>query len=468
MPNLAAENLNKIVFGGDTRVGRGHKVNEDTIWIPQDVDRELLRHKGYLFIVADGVGGYQGGQLASRTAVEALHQSYYADPGPDLEGALYRAVEAANLAVRQQAHDTGYEDMGSTVVAALIHGPRLIVANVGDSRAYLWRRGKLHQLSTDHTWVAERLAEGVIGAEEAAHHQLRHVITRSLGQHLTVEPAVQSLTLQPGERLLLCCDGVWEVLPETRLEQRVGRPASPRQIAEGLVNDALDAGSADDMSAIVALTTGSEASLAQSVPSLPGVMARWHALSPTGFVLGSIAVGILGLALLGLLLSSLWSGLRPSLPPTPTPTATEQAFVALPPATLPAAPEPPVDIESFTPTPPPATPLPPTSTPVPSPTPAAGRYCILPSGNSSVDDDYPANNVNLQNCKSQGGSIPVGADISVPPNEVSRTRCSQPLIRVFYEGKEYFIFPYRIGLRDAGGPCTSLDWRSRFSRPRQE
>jgi serine/threonine protein phosphatase PrpC len=394
-----------------------------------------------------------------------LRQSYYADPSPDLEDSLCRAVEAANLAVRQQAHATGYEDMGSTVVAVVIYGARLIVANVGDSRAYLWNTRTLHQLSTDHTWVAERLAEGVIGAEEAAHHQLRHVITRSLGQHLTVEPAVQSLTMQPGERLLLCCDGVWEVLPEAVLKQRLERTASPRQIAEGLVSDAREAGSADDMSVIVAVATDSEASPAKSVAALPGVMARWYALSPTGFILGSIAVGILGLAFFGLLLSSLWSGLRPSPPPTPTPGVTEETFIA-PSATLPAASETPVDIESLTPIPSfTLAPLAPTSTPVPSLTPAAGRYCILPSTNPQ-DPRAQARSVNPQTCSKTGGAIPVGKGIEVPPNEVMHPRC--PSIRVLYEGNEYFIFPYRIGLRDAGGPCTSLDWRSHFSRPRQE
>ena len=462
-----------IVFGGYTHTGQAHAENEDTIWTPQQVTPELLARKGYLFIVADGVGGHQGGKLASQVAVEALQRSYYTDAAsPDIETALRRAVEAANAAVRQQASDTDYTDMSSTVVAAVIYQDLLVVANVGDSRAYLWRKGKkMRQLSTDHTWVAERLAEGTINAEEAAHHQLRHVITRSLGQHLTVEPAMCTVKLLPGDRLLLCCDGIWEPLMEETLNRGLGYNLPPQRIAHTLANDALKAGASDDVSAVVAVTGEPATVVDNPVQALVQMITAWQAASPLAFLLGALAGSILLLALLGQLFSSAVRGLRalPVPPPgTPPPTLTTSipaTHTRTPmPTQLPTTEVPIVDIE-MTPTPEPM----PTSTPVPpSPTPGPYRYCILPSTNPSAPN-APAGNINPQTCLSTGASIPVGADIEVLPNTVSAVaQCEQPVIRVLYQQADYLIFTYRIGLRDTNSQCTLLDWQTHFRQPRQE
>lgn len=252
MTNTTLVDARVVLFGGASVKGREHAENEDTIWLPQEITPELLARKGHLFIVADGVGGYQGGKLASQTAIETLQRAYYGAGAEGIEAALRQAVETANAAVYQQARATGYTDMASTVVAAVIHQQRLVVANVGDSRAYVWRRGRpLRQLSTDHTWVAERLAEGVLTKEDAAHHPLRHIITRSLGQETAPVPAVCVATLRLEDRLLLCSDGIWEVVPEEALTHNMNRSASPQHLAQALTHEAVNVGASDDASAIV-------------------------------------------------------------------------------------------------------------------------------------------------------------------------------------------------------------------------
>jgi len=505
MADTTAAAEREVFFGGDSRVGREHPENEDVIWTPQNIPPQLLTQKGYLFILADGVGGYQGGRLASQTAVETLQRSYYANSAEDIETSLRMAVEAANTAVCQQAQATGYTDMGSTVVAAVMYQHRLVVANVGDSRAYVWRKGKgLRQLSTDHTWVAERLAEGLINEEEAAHHQLRHVITRSLGQHPVVEPAVRTLALRPEDRVLLCCDGIWEVLPKEVLRNCMGRNLPPQRIAQMLAKEALNTGGSDDVSAIVAIAPGPAASDANPWRAFLQIVGAFRAASPTAFLVASIAIGVLLVALLGLAVSAASRSLQdqitamfyrtpaavasqsaPAFAPTPTssnvelpggvggatsetamPIGTPQPIVT-PTGTPPLAVTP---TRTATPAVTPTWTPQPTDTPTGTATPAVTpTYCILPCENQSMKSHFPAQNVDLGTCKGEDGSIPVGATIEVQSAEVFRwAKCGQPVISVRYEQTDYLIFPYRIG-QWVGATCTPLDdWRTYFSQPRME
>jgi len=140
--------------------------------------------------------------------------------------------------------------MGCTVVAAALLGERAVVINVGDSRAYLLRDGQLRQISLDHSWIAERVAIGLLTPEEAAAHPGKNILTRNLGFSPETEPSVAELTLQDGDRLLLCSDGLYGVLEEREMEQLL-RTEEAAAACSALIAAANARGTADNLSAAV-------------------------------------------------------------------------------------------------------------------------------------------------------------------------------------------------------------------------
>ncbi len=214
-----------------------------------------------LFAVADGIGGRQAGEIASRIAVRVLAQGLIsgvlmAELGGDgcLDETLIQivgeAVEEADAQVYAVAQGCG-SDMGSTLTLALLRDDLVIVANVGDSRTYHWHDGALRQMTTDHSVVERLVAMGEIAPEEAVGHAQKGVLYRSLGDRPTVEVDVLSLRLVPGDRLLLCCDGVWESLGDEGLEEAMLLEVDPQRICEQVVRRALEAGAMDNVSAVV-------------------------------------------------------------------------------------------------------------------------------------------------------------------------------------------------------------------------
>jgi protein phosphatase len=214
-----------------------------------------------LYAVADGIGGHEGGEVASRIAVQVLAQEIAScmllaelggDAGLDetLTEIVSEAVLDANAQVYAVARGCG-SDMGSTLTTVLVRDDLAIVANVGDSRTYHWHNGALHQLTTDHSVVERLVATGAITLEEAASHAQRGVLYRSLGDRATVEVDVLSLRLEPGDRLVLCCDGVWENLEDEGLEEVMLLEVDPQRICDELSRRALEAGSSDNVSVAV-------------------------------------------------------------------------------------------------------------------------------------------------------------------------------------------------------------------------
>jgi serine/threonine protein phosphatase PrpC len=214
-----------------------------------------------LYAVADGIGGHEGGEVASRIAVQVLAQEIASsmllaelggDAGLDetLTEIVSEAVLDANAQVYAVARGCG-NDMGSTLTTVLVRDDLAIVANVGDSRTYHWHDGALHQLTTDHSVVERLVATGAITREEAASHAQRGVLYRSLGDRATVEVDVLSLRLEPGDRLILCCDGVWESLEDEGLEEVMLLEVDPQRICDELSRRALEAGSSDNVSVTV-------------------------------------------------------------------------------------------------------------------------------------------------------------------------------------------------------------------------
>jgi len=215
-----------------------------------------------LYFVADGMGGHGDGEIASRLVTEtvgsALLQSLVApalqgktSSAETVEALLDSAVQLGNRLVRQEATARG-NDMGSTLTLAFIHDHRAFVANVGDSRTYLWRGGVLQQITEDHSAIFQLFRVGTISEEEIYTHPRRNEITRNMGFRLTVQPDFYQLDLLPGDTLLLCCDGLWEMLHNDGIaDVFLTSYGDPQQICDELIRRANLAGGDDNISAIV-------------------------------------------------------------------------------------------------------------------------------------------------------------------------------------------------------------------------
>jgi serine/threonine protein phosphatase PrpC len=216
-----------------THVGRKRRHNEDFVDCFEPADPEELAHSGRLYIVADGVGGAADGEVASEYAVKKVLHEYYRSTEPDLGERLKAVIRAANADIFehvQRRPELGR--MGTTVVAAAVRDDELVVANVGDSRAYLIRNGEIHQITRDHSLVAKLVDEGSITPEEAERHPRRNVLLRSIGADPDTYPDTFEGRLQPGDQVVLCSDGltryvsddeILDVATHTRADRAVKR-----------------------------------------------------------------------------------------------------------------------------------------------------------------------------------------------------------------------------------------------------
>jgi serine/threonine protein phosphatase PrpC len=233
-------------------VGRVRARNEDA-W--------LWRHLGAaeLLAVADGLGGHQAGDVASRLALQALAEAL-GDAGPGalrrqrLEAAFHRANEAVWQAAQRRPDWSG---MGTTLTAALVEAGELTVAHVGDSRAYLWRGGGLRQLTSDHSLVRALVERGALSEEEAERLPERHILTRAVGTAPEVEVDVVELRLEPGDRLLLATDGLTAALSLEQVVELLAQGGD--RPAQRLVEAANRGGAPDNVTVLVAeLEAGTE------------------------------------------------------------------------------------------------------------------------------------------------------------------------------------------------------------------
>ena len=230
-------------FGSRTDIGCLRDHNEDSLVVTPP-----------LFAVADGMGGHAAGEVASEIAVRVL--SELAPEHPDVE-ALGRAIEEANRAVIQAAREgRGRQGMGTTMTAAMLEGERLVIAQVGDSRAYLLHQGKLQQLTRDHSLMADMIEAGQLTPEEARSHPNRSVITRALGSDPHTQPDLYEINVETGDRLLICSDGLSGMIFDDQIENTLRRVQDPQRCASQLVNEAIAAGGHDNVTVIVADVTG--------------------------------------------------------------------------------------------------------------------------------------------------------------------------------------------------------------------
>jgi PPM family protein phosphatase len=234
-----------------TSVGRKRKNNEDSLSYYEPESPQEYLQSGNLYIVADGVGGAAKGERASRYAAEKVLYEYYQMPQVLPGERLRQLMREAGNQIYQYADGESFGRMATTMVAAVIKDDRLLVAHVGDSRAYLIRGGQVKQLTRDHSLVGEMIRDGTITEEESLSSKVKNRLTRSLGGEENVHVDVTAeIELEPGDRILLCTDGLTRyALPVNLLEMVPAR--SPKQAVQSLIDFANRQGGADNVTAIV-------------------------------------------------------------------------------------------------------------------------------------------------------------------------------------------------------------------------
>ncbi|MEI8306941.1 MAG: PP2C family serine/threonine-protein phosphatase [Chloroflexales bacterium] len=251
------------IVGAHTDIGMVRDHNEDSyLTLSMGLDNNNQRQGWGIYIVSDGMGGHAAGEVASslaiRGAAEVLISAYLAEAiAPD---AVYDEAEARKLV--RQAVLQGNEaiiaegraqgnDMGATMTIALVSGDRAVVGNVGDSRTYLYREGKLRRISKDHSLVMRLVELGQIADEDIYTHPQRNAVLRSLGDKSDVDVDIFTERLHPGDALLLCSDGQWEMTRDPEIERVLARDAAPQATCEALVSAANRAGGEDNITVVM-------------------------------------------------------------------------------------------------------------------------------------------------------------------------------------------------------------------------
>lgn len=245
----------RITSCGITDVGVKRTNNEDNYLINDELN---------LFVVCDGMGGHAGGEFASAIAVNTVEEVLSdLETSPELEAAreegavevmrerLRYAIRLAGKRIFEKANaEPEYRGMGTTCLVLLVDGSNAFIAHVGDSRGYIVREGRIEQLTEDHSLVNERIRAGLLTPEQARHHKLKNIITRSLGYTEDVEIDIQVRALRRGDRFLLCSDGLSNLVEPAELGEAV-RSMNPQEAARHLVQLACARGGDDNITAVI-------------------------------------------------------------------------------------------------------------------------------------------------------------------------------------------------------------------------
>ncbi|MCS6993605.1 MAG: protein phosphatase 2C domain-containing protein [Anaerolineales bacterium] len=423
-----------------THIGRKRTNNEDAVGALEPRTRQEFRQNGALYVVADGLGGFQFGERASQYAVQTLLKEYpkfpQLPPGERLKMLIQR-INADLYAIAQRELKEG-EHMATTIVAAVVHQGRLQVAHVGDSRAYLIRGTEVYQLTADHSVIAELIRSGKLTEEEARGSKLRNRLTRSVGTRPRIEVELsQPIPLRAGDVILLCSDGLTQYASSEDLLSSVH--GEPKEIVERLIAFANQQGGSDNISVITVrygkpftqgvslprwaqagLITGLSSLLALlctlvwwlSGASLPGWMAATSTFTPS--------------------LSPTWTVVLPTVTSTPSSTPT---FSATPTATVPPT-------FTFTPEP--------TLTLSLSPS-----FTLIPTANSPTPAVSNTPEITFVTCayivKPKETAIQIAKRFGVPQKNITRASGNKNL-NLIYAGETLFLHEVnsRVCIQEGG------------------
>jgi protein phosphatase len=243
-----------VQFGQASDFGKVRTNNEDAMGFFVPASRHQARSHGFLFAVADGVGGMDLGEVASATAVKVVTEEFAkAQAGTMLVSLLPRLIQHANAAVHDCTIEQKYrgKKMATTLVTCALRYDQAVISHVGDSRCYLVRNGQAKTVTQDHTWVNEQRKLGLISAAEMAQSESRHVLIRSLGPEMFVSPDTTALTVQAGDVLVLCSDGLHNEMSDSEIAAIASQNKNIDEVARELVARAVEIDGGDNTTAQV-------------------------------------------------------------------------------------------------------------------------------------------------------------------------------------------------------------------------
>lgn len=241
----------KVEIACKTDTGMVRSENQDHFGIFEPADREGWEKKGLLVVVADGMGGHTGGTIASHTAIDAFLKAFRDSRQESMRGLLAESIQISNDAVRRRAEgDVSLRDMGTTCVALLIRGSSLMVGHLGDSRCYIVRKGRIEQLTRDHTYLNELIDMGLLTTEQADGHPDKNIITRCVGMAQKLEIDFHQRHLQAGDRFVLCSDGLTNMVRDEEIADAVQRHA-PEEACRRMIDLANRRGGEDNITIAV-------------------------------------------------------------------------------------------------------------------------------------------------------------------------------------------------------------------------
>ncbi len=241
----------KVTVACKTDLGRVRENNEDKFEYFMPEDDNSVASKGLVFVVCDGMGGHEAGQIASELACKTFIDVYLNHLSGEPETAIRDAVRAGNRFILDIAQAVpSRRGMGTTLSAAIVIQDKLYTCQVGDSRIYQLRAGELTQLTTDHTWVEDVVRAGVMSREDAERHQYRHVLTRAVGTEANVVADVECYDVQEGDLYLLCSDGLLNHVPDDIIGEHLAN-FTPSEATWRLVGRALMEGGSDNTTVMI-------------------------------------------------------------------------------------------------------------------------------------------------------------------------------------------------------------------------
>jgi len=245
-------NLNVIVLSD---LGNIRTNNEDTGMFYKVADEQVVREKGYLLLVADGMGGHNAGEVASRMAGDIISREYFNQKknGP-VEKSLAKVFALANRTIFEKANaDKTFSGMGTTCTSLVVIDKTVYYAHVGDSRAYMQKGDSIVQITQDHTYVQELVNKGDITAEEAATHPKRNILTNAMGTkpEMRVDTGLFALPFEEGDKLLICSDGLYDYLTDKELKD-ILKKEEPKTAGMIMISQAKARGGHDNITVVIA------------------------------------------------------------------------------------------------------------------------------------------------------------------------------------------------------------------------
>ena len=253
IPNEPLRTLPRVKFVARSEIGHARENNEDKFDFYEPDEEPLLAARGSVYLVCDGMGGHNAGQIASELAAKQFLHAYYHLGGTAQEAARHAILQAHHYIAEMASTIPSRYGMGTTLTALILKQDEGILAHVGDSRCYRLREGVFEQLSRDHTLVARLVEQGVIPPEQARYHPQRNVIRQAVGvadPSEPLEPDIETFALQAGDLYLLCSDGLTDMVDDAEIEA-ILRDEPPTRAAWRLVDRALANGGRDNITVVL-------------------------------------------------------------------------------------------------------------------------------------------------------------------------------------------------------------------------